>query len=189
MRQLPDHTSGFVSASTGGDSGSFSSGIGSCIPLIIEEFDVISLTGSAGVPFALSLLGRRVCLGEAEASDARGVSDSRLDGVDGLSVGEPGMASRSLDLPFPNPLNAALRLDDDFRSGDSARPYGWVLCLRRPNTVPNRLRLWRPLCLCDSWTLRSVPVLVSMGYSPHTRAALLTCLIISIGRRSRRRRC
>ena len=92
------------------------------------------------VPLGASALDRRAWLGESDLSDARGVSESRLSGDLGRSGDReaPG-ASRSFDFPLPNPLNADPRFDEDFRSGDDARPYGWALCRLRPSTVQNRL--------------------------------------------------
>ena len=133
--------SGIGSAGGGGERGSLSSGIDSCnVPLIAVELEGGSLAGPGLVPFGRSVLDRRVRFGELEASDARGVKESLRTGETGRSEDEPG-ASRSFDFPLPNPLNAAPRLEDDFfPSGDDARPYGCTLCLRLPNTVPNRLR-------------------------------------------------
>jgi hypothetical protein len=73
------------------------------------------------VPFGLSLVDNRVAFGELDTSDARGV-DNRLRGDTGRFEGpeeEPG-GSRSFDLPLPNPPNG--RFEDDFLSGDDARP-------------------------------------------------------------------
>lgn len=137
--------------------GSLSSGIVSCaMPFVALELGPFSLAGSGlMVPFDLSLSGCRFCCGELDASDAR---------VDSLRRGDPGRAwdglavSRSLDLPLPNEPSVApklCRLEDDLRSGDDARPYGCLLSLRRPSTVPKRLRVCRPpLCLRSS-TIRS----------------------------------
>lgn len=141
-------TSGLSSDGGGGDSGSLSSGIVSCtVPFIALELGAISSAGSGlVVPFGLSLLDWRVCLGELEASEARGVEDSLLNGDAGRPAEDPG-GSRSFALPLPNPPNAELKLFEEvFLSGEDARPYGCVLCLRRPNTVPKRLRLCRPPC-------------------------------------------
>ena len=116
---------------TGGDSGSFSSGIESCmgaVPLVtlgaLGALGVlVSIGDSRIVPFGASLLGRRARLGESALSTARGACWGRLRG-DLFRSGETTWASRSFDLPLPNPLNAELRLDDDLRSGEVARPYG-----------------------------------------------------------------
>lgn len=92
------------------------------------------------MPLALSPLDRLVCFGELDASDARGVRESLLEGDAGGPEEDPG-GSRSFDLPLPNPPNDVPKFEDDFLSGDKARPYGCTLCRRRPSTVPNRLRL------------------------------------------------
>jgi hypothetical protein len=81
------------------------------------------------VPLGASVLGRRPWLGESDLPELR--CDSRLRGDLGRSELEPKeepseepKLSLFLDLPLPNPLNADPRFDDDFRSGDDARPYG-----------------------------------------------------------------
>lgn len=75
------------------------------------------------------MLGRRVWVGESDRWEARAADESRLRGDLGRSEDDPidepkeePRASRSLDLPFPNPLNADPRFEDDLRSGDDARP-------------------------------------------------------------------
>jgi hypothetical protein len=137
--------SGCASVTAGGDNGSLSSGIDSCtgaLPLMALE--VLSSIGDSGiVPFGVSLLGGRVRLGLS------GIVESREDccwclkgdvGRSAVELNEGPKLSRSLDLPLPNPLKAEPKFEEDFRSGDDARPYGCALCLRRPSTVPNRLR-------------------------------------------------
>jgi hypothetical protein len=128
--------------SGGGDRGSFSSGIVSCaVPFKALDVGAGSLVGSGlVVPLGRSTLDLRVCLGE-DASEARGVEESRLRGLLGRPDGpedEPG-ASRSFDLPLPKPPNGKFDDDLSFLSGEDARPYGCSL-LRRFRTVPNRLR-------------------------------------------------
>jgi hypothetical protein len=133
-------TSGCGSDDGGGDKGSLSSGIGSCsVPFTALELGPASMGGSGLMPFGLSLFDWRVCLGEPDTSDARGVDEILLRGEAGRGEEDP-VVSRSFDFPLPKPLKAELRLDDDFLSGDSARPYGCTLCLRLLNTVPNRFR-------------------------------------------------
>lgn len=78
-------------------------------------------SGSGLVPFGRSPLDCRVCFGEPDTSDGRGVEDGLLAGDTGRSADDPAV-SRSLDLPLPNPWNAELRFEEDFRSGDGARP-------------------------------------------------------------------
>jgi hypothetical protein len=77
------------------------------------------------VPFCCSLvdkmLGCRVCFGELEASDGRGVEEILRNGDTGRPEDELGGLS-SFDLPLPNPLKAEPRLVLDFLSGDDARP-------------------------------------------------------------------
>ena len=105
--------------------GSFNSGIESCtaaVPFIALELGPASLVGSADAPFGLSVLDGRVCLGELDASDGRGVVESLLAGDTGRSPDEEPGGSRSFDFPFPKPLKAAPRFEDDFLSGDNARP-------------------------------------------------------------------
>lgn len=115
------------------------------VPLVTDGM-LASRGLSVVVPFGVSVLGSRVWLGDSGGSGDRGVS--RLSGELGRSAAIG--VSRSLDLPFPKPLNACPRLEEDFRSGEEARPYGCALCLRRPNTVPKRLR---GLELCFSCTV------------------------------------
>lgn len=151
------HTSGLVCSTGGGGRGSFSSGIEPCtVPL--TALDVLASSGvSRAVPFVVSMLGTRVCLGDSGGSGERGVCDWKRRGETGRSE-EPG-ASRSLDLPLPNPLKAELRLlEDPLRSGEVARPYGCALCRLRPRTVPKRFRGFE---LCFSCT--------SVRQSIHTR--------------------
>jgi hypothetical protein len=91
------------------------------MPLGPPEPEVGSCAGSGlVVPFGLSLLDFRACLGELDTSDSRGV-DSVRNGDPGRPGDGLGM-SRSFDFPLPNPLNAELRLVDDFLSGEDARP-------------------------------------------------------------------
>lgn len=117
-----------------------SSGIDSWIdPFTTPELGPASSVGSGTVPFGLSLFGWRVCLGELDTSDARGVEEILLRGEAGRGEGEP-VVSRSFDFPLPKPPKVEPRLDDDFRSGELARPYGCMLFRRRLNTVPNRFR-------------------------------------------------
>src|SRR4051812_22247724 len=72
-------TSSFGSLIAGGDNGSFSSGIVSCcVPLTTLELTPVSSVGSGPVPLGLSPLDRRVCLGDPDASDARGVNENLL---------------------------------------------------------------------------------------------------------------
>ena len=85
-----------------------------------ETFRASFLGSGLVVPFGLSLLDLRACLGEVEESEARGVESFRK-GDAGRPIAGLGV-SRSLPLPFPNPLKAALRLVDDFLSGEDARP-------------------------------------------------------------------
>jgi hypothetical protein len=117
---------------------------------------VLSSIGDSGiVPFGTSLLGGRVRLGDSGISDEPDVCGWCLKGEVGRSaveLKEEVMWSRSFDLPLPNPLNAEPKLDDDFWSGDVARPYGCALCFRRPSTVLNRLRGFE---LCFSGTTTS----------------------------------
>lgn len=151
------HTSGLVSATGGGDSGSFSSGIVSCTGAF--PFTALETLASSGlseiVPFGVSVLGMRVWFGDSDLCGPRDADESRLKGEIGRSEDEPKEAprfSRSFDLPFPKPLKADPRFEDDFRSGDDARPYGCWLCLRRPKTVPNRFRGFE---LCFSCAVRN----------------------------------
>jgi hypothetical protein len=92
---------------------------------------------SGTVPLGLSLLDWRVCFGEPDTSDARGVEEILRRGEAGRGEGEP-VVSRSFGFPLPNPPKVEPRLDEDLRSGDPARPYGCTLCRRRLSTVPNR---------------------------------------------------
>jgi hypothetical protein len=114
------------------------------VPLGALELGADSLVGSGfRVPFGFSLLDVRAALGEFSFSDARDrdLRNGEAGRGDGLGT------SLSLCLFFPNPLNAELRLVDDFLSGDEARPYGCAL-LRRLNTVPKRFKPCSPpLCL------------------------------------------
>ena len=107
----------------GGDKGSFNSGIVSCVvPLVtVLELGTGSLGSGLAVPLGLSILACRVCFGELEPSDGRGVEDNLLSGDAGRPADEPG-ASRSFDLPLPKPLNAEPRLVLDFLSGEEVRP-------------------------------------------------------------------
>jgi hypothetical protein len=146
--------SGCVSATGGGGKGSLSSGIESCTcvtPLV--ALDVLVFLGDSGmVPFGASVLVWRVRLGESDLWEALGLRERRRKGEVGRSAVGPREElkfSRSFVLPLPNPLKAEPKFDDDFRSGDVARPYGCTLCLRRPNTVPKRLRGFE---LCFSGT-------------------------------------
>jgi hypothetical protein len=102
--------------------GSFSSGIVSrASPFGALELGISSWVGSGlVVPFGLSMLDLRVCLGEPDASDARG-EDCFRKGDPGRPMAGLG-ASRSFDLPLPKLPNAALRFVDDFLSGEDARP-------------------------------------------------------------------
>lgn len=64
------------------------------------------------------------CSGDGALSDSR-LDDRRLKGERGRSADEElgGGRSLSLCLPFPKP-NAEPKLEDDFCSGEAARPYG-----------------------------------------------------------------
>jgi hypothetical protein len=141
------HTSAFGASIVGGESGSTSSGIESCTVPLTAPDPPASGDASIAVPLGVSVLGSREWLEDSGGSGEWGVSGRRLRGELGRSDG-PG-ASRSFDLPLPKPLNAEARFEDDFRSGEEARPYGCVLCLRRPSTVPNR---FSGLELCFSFT-------------------------------------
>lgn len=105
----------------GGERGSFNSGIVSCtVPFTLAELGPSSDGGSGLMPFVLSV---RVCFGDPETSDARGVEfleESLRNGETGRFAFSP--ASRSLALPFPKPLKAEPRLEDDFPSGEEALP-------------------------------------------------------------------
>jgi hypothetical protein len=89
----------------------------------------VPLTGADGlvsygisevVPFGTSVLGSLVWFGDSGGSGEPGVSGRRLRGELGRSDG-PG-ASRSFDLPLPNPPKVEPMFVDDLRSGDEARP-------------------------------------------------------------------
>lgn len=108
----------------GGDNGSFNSGIDSCAGAVpLTAFEVVGSGLSGIVPFGASELPRRECVGDSDLSDARAVWERRLRGECGRSEEIVG-GSRSLDFPFPNPLNAEPKFEEDFRSGEDARPYG-----------------------------------------------------------------
>jgi len=118
-------TSGCGADGVAGCNGSCNSGIDSrAVPLTKAEVAGVSLLDSADVPFGLSLLDRRICFGELEASEARGVdlfSESLLAGDTGRSEGEECDPSFNLPL-FPKDAKVAPRFDDDFLSGDMLRP-------------------------------------------------------------------
>jgi hypothetical protein len=133
------HTSGIVSAAGGGVRFSLSSGIVSrAVPFIASA---LVASASPGV-VAVNPFGTSAPPEEEGWTGETGVSGSRLDGIRrngerGRSADEV-VASRSFDFPFPKALNAEPIFEDDLWSGDDARPYGWVLCRRRPSTVPKR---------------------------------------------------
>lgn len=115
------------SAIGGGARDSFSSGIESCtVPLtgagakagiVSISFDVVPN------PFdSFRSLEGGGCTGEGALSDSR-LDERRLSGERGRSDVEGGGTSRSLFFPFPKP-NAEPRFEDDFCSGEDARPYG-----------------------------------------------------------------
>jgi hypothetical protein len=138
----------------GGGRGSLSSGMDSwtgAVPLTVLGASVSMVDSGMGPFGATSVLAWRVRLGESDLWDVLGLCERRRGdgGRSAVVASEEPWLSRSFDLPLPNPLNAEPRFDEDFRSGDVVRPYGCALCLRRPNTVPNRLR---GLELCFSGT-------------------------------------
>ena len=108
------------SAVGGGDNDSFNSGIDSCVvPLTGAAFVSISLTAASFGSFT-SLEGGG-CSGDGALSDSR-LEERRLRGERGRSDDEMGGGtSFSLFLPFPKP-NAEPRFEDDFWSGEDARP-------------------------------------------------------------------
>jgi hypothetical protein len=114
------YTSGFGASLVGGDSGSISSGIESCIVPLTAPVPPVSGDVSIAIPLGVSVLGSREWLVDSGGSGDWGVSGRRLRGELGRSD-EPG-ASRSFDLPLPKPLKAEPRFEEDFRSGDEARP-------------------------------------------------------------------
>lgn len=137
---------------------SFSSGIVSGVtPFVAVAGRTVSFAGSTpSDPFGLSSLEWRICLGDISSL-----------GVDSFRIGDTGRLSgaglgNSRSFFLPKPLNAELRLVDDFRSGDEERPYGWAL-FRRPRTVPKRFRLCRPLCLCSFTASSQNPTLSVSG--------------------------
>lgn len=144
--------SAFGSAAGGGSNGSFSSGIVSCVvPFIGAAVDSLSLDPVGPRPFGTSRSleggGRS---GDGALSDSR-LDERRLKGERGRSADEVGggrSLSLSLFLFFPNP-NAEPKFEDDFCSGEDARPYGCALCLRRPSTVPKRFNGFE-LCFSSS---------------------------------------
>lgn len=120
------HTSGGGSDLGEGDKGSLSSGIESCtraVPFVVLDSSV-SIGDSNMVPLGASELGNRECVGDSCRSADRGACDDRLRGEFGRRScsEETPKASRSFDLPLPKPLKVEPRLEDDFRSGDDARP-------------------------------------------------------------------
>ena len=121
------------------------------------------------VPFgAASVLPWRVRLGESDLWEVLGLCERRRRGEVGRSavvLNEEPWFSLFFALPLPNPPNTEPRFDEEFRSGDVALPYGCALCLRRPKTVPNRLR---GLELCFSteplfWLLLSSAAVGDVG--------------------------
>lgn len=108
------------SAIGGGASDSFNSGIESCVvPLTGAGIGSISLEA---VPFnSLTSLDGGGRSGDGALSDSR-LEERRLSGERGRSDEEDGGGrSLSLFLPLPKP-NAEPRFEDDFASGEDARP-------------------------------------------------------------------
>ena len=110
------------SAIGGGARDSFSSGIESwTVPLTGAAFVSISLEFAVPNPFGSSApLEDGGCTGDGALSDSR-LDERRLKGERGRSDMEGGGTSRSLFFPFPKP-NADPRFEDDFCSGEEARP-------------------------------------------------------------------
>ena len=114
------------SAAGGGARGSFNSGIESCVvpltgaALVSPSFDLV-VPSPFGTSASLEAGG---WTGDGALSDSR-LEEMRLKGERGRSDEEGGGRSLSLSLflPFPK-LNAEPRLEDDFCSGEDARPYG-----------------------------------------------------------------
>lgn len=113
--------SGLGSEAGGGDRSSLSSGIESCTdPLTGTALVWCSFGVAVAIPFGSSMsLDGGGCSREGALSDSR-LDERRLNGERGRSeVG--GGWSFSLCLPLPKP-NAEPRFEDDFWSGDDARP-------------------------------------------------------------------
>ena len=95
--------SGIGSDTGGGDNGSSSPGVGSCVvPFTTLELGPASSGASRPVPLVLSPTDCRVCFGEFDASDARGVKDILREGDVGGPEEDPG-GSRSFCLLLPKP--------------------------------------------------------------------------------------